>query len=167
MSAKAVDGARGRVPAQRRGVGLAIAVLGLVGTAISAYLAYAHYQHVSTLCLPNMECDAVLSSRYAQLWDIPLSLLGLGMYVVLVVLGVLIWRGPPAWQGLVGLGAYAVALSATVFSLYLYYLEIFEIEAFCTWCVASSLVVFALMALTSISLRAVSRSARQSSAKAA
>ena len=143
-------------------MGLAIAVLALVGTAISAYLAYAYYQHVSTVCLPIMECDEVLASRYAQLWGVPLSLLGMGMYVALVVLGTLIWRGPGKWQGLVGLGAYTVALSATVFSLYLYYLEIFEIEAFCTWCVASSLVVFSLMALTAVNVRSVLRSVGQS-----
>lgn len=141
----------------RSNIGLAIAVVAFLGVLISGYLAYVHYQDVSALCLPGMECDEVLSSPYAQLWDVPLSLLGMGMYLVLVALGTLIRLWPGDRQGLLALGAYAVALSATLFSLYLYYLEIFEIEAFCTWCVASSLVVFTLMALTLVHLRAVRR----------
>ncbi len=131
---------------------MAILILSLVGMAISAYLTYVHYQQTSTICSPGMECDAVLSSPYAQMWGVPLSLLGLGMYTVLTVLGWLLWRGRSERRELVGLGAYTVAMSATLFSLYLYYLEIFEIHAFCTWCVVSSVIVFGLLVLTSVNL---------------
>lgn len=136
----------------RRGFGPLIMLLGLVGTAISAYLVYAHYQHVDMMCLPGMECDEVLSSDYAQIWGVPLAMLGLVMYVVVTVLGYLLWRGPARWRAVTALCVYAVTLSATLFSLYLYYLETFKIRGFCTWCVASSIVVFGLLALTSVNL---------------
>jgi uncharacterized membrane protein len=144
--------------------GLLIAMLGLVGVAISGYITFAHYREVSTLCLPGMDCDAVLSSRYARIGGVPLSLFGLGMYLVLTALGWMLWGELTGRQGLVALGAYAIALAATLYTLYLYYLEIFVIEAFCTWCVASSVVVFALMALTSVNLRAAQRESRRSAA---
>ena len=139
-------------------IGLIMAALGFVGLAISAYLAYANYREVDTLCLPGMECDEVLSSPYAALLGVPVSLLGLGMYSGVVLLGIVMWRLPSARQRLVGLGAYVVALSATLWTLYLYYLELFVIRAFCTWCVFSSLVVFALLALSLVNLSALRRS---------
>lgn len=153
-----VTATRSPRPGRGGSLGLVILILALVGGAISGYLAYVHYRGVSALCLPGMECDEVLSSAYAQFAGVPLSLLGLGMYVVLAVLGFLLWWGSGERRQWFALAAYAVALSATLFSLYLYYLEIFEIEAFCTWCVASSLVVFALMVLTSVSLYRTTRS---------
>jgi uncharacterized membrane protein len=48
------------------------------------------------------------------------------------------------WLALVGLG----------FSLYLTYLELFEIDAICQWCVASAAIMAALAVITT--LRAVS-----------
>jgi uncharacterized membrane protein len=130
-----------------------MAVLGILGLAVSSYLAYAHYREVSTICLQGMECDEVLSSSYASLYGVPLSVLGLIVYALVVLLGLLIWRGSAARQNWFGLAAYVVALSATLWSLYLYYLEIFEIGAFCTWCVVSSLVVFTLMVLALVNIR--------------
>jgi uncharacterized membrane protein len=130
-----------------------MAVLGIVGLAVSGYLAYAHYRELSTICLPGMECDEVLSSDYASLFGVPLAVLGMVLYAMVVLIGSLVWRAPATRQDLYGLAAYVVALSATLWSLYLYYLEIFEIGAFCTWCVVSSLVIFALMALAAVNLR--------------
>ncbi len=74
------------------------------------------------------------------------------MYAVLTIAGWVLWRGAGRYQGLVGLGTYAFSLSATLFTLYLYYLEVFEINAFCTWCVISSIVTFTLLVLTSANL---------------
>ena len=134
-------------PSSVKAVSMAILFLSLAGMAISAYLTYAHYRHASTICLPGMDCDAVLSSPYAQIWGVPLSLLGLAMYAVITILGFFIWQGKGRRRELLGLGAYTVALSASLFSLYLYYLEIFEIQAFCTWCIVSSVIAFSLLGL--------------------
>jgi uncharacterized membrane protein len=131
-------------------------VIGL-GVGISSYLTYVHYGSVTAVCPFNARCDVVLSSPYAQMWGVPLSLLGLLMYAVLTTMGFWLWRAQSRWERLIALGAYTVALSGTLFTGYLYYLEIFELHAFCSWCVASSVVIVGILALSLINFFAVTR----------
>jgi uncharacterized membrane protein len=131
--------------------------LSLVGTGISGYLVYAHFFKIKPVCLPGAPCEVVLSSRYADMWGVPLSLLGLLMYAVLTLMGFWLWQGQSQWQHLIDLSTYAIALSGTLFTGYLYYLEIFELHAFCSWCIASSMVIVSILALSLINLFAVTR----------
>lgn len=122
----------------------AIPLLGLVNLGISGYLTYMHYALASPICLFNLECDEVLTSPYTAIWEMPLALLGLVMYFVLTVLGLLLWRKESKWEHLIVLGTYSLALGGLIFTGYLYYLEIFVLQAFCSWCVASSIVLAAI-----------------------
>ena len=125
-------------------------ILGLAGIGISSYLTYMHYKNLEPICFFNAKCDVVLTSPYAQMWGFPLSLLGLLMYVFLTILAS--WRllVKDDKSGMLDLGIYGTALSGTLFTLYLYYLEIFEIHAFCTWCIGSSIVIFLIFTLSVI-----------------
>ena len=133
---------------------IALPALALIGIGISAYLTYIHFNEIEPVCLPGTDCVKVLSSRYAQMWGIPLSLFGLLMYVALTALGFLNLVERIRRQDLIATSIYALALSGTLFSIYLYYLEIFEIHAFCSWCIASSIVMFKLFILSLINLKA-------------
>jgi len=150
---KKIDRLDRDLPHSNMGIHLAIPILGLAGMGISGYLTYIHYQNLNSICLFGAKCDEVLTSPYSQIWGIPLALFGLFMYAVLTVMGLLLLSKRIARQDLLALGIYAVALSGTLFSIYLYYLEIFEIHAFCTWCIASSLVMFSLLACSLINLK--------------
>jgi uncharacterized membrane protein len=145
----------------RTGIVLSLLVLGLIGMGISSYLTYVHYRSVTAVCPFNAKCDVVLSSPYAQMWGVPLSLLGLLMYAALTLMGFWLWRKQTEWWHLIALGTYAVALSGTLFTGYLYYLEIFELHAFCSWCIASSVVIVSILALSLINLFAVTRRAEK------
>jgi uncharacterized membrane protein len=133
-------------------VKLAISALGIVGIGISGYLTYIHYLNLSSICLFSAHCDAVLTSQYAQMWGIPLSLFGMVMYAVLTVMGLSSLWANKERQGLIALGTYGVALSGILFTGYLYYLEIFVIHAFCTWCIFSSIEIFTILLLSIINL---------------
>jgi uncharacterized membrane protein len=139
---------------QRRkiGVRLTTLILGLSGIGISSYLVYVHYYELSTVCLPGFECDTVLTSSYAQMWGIPIALLGLGMYLVITLLGFWLLFEKGESQDLISLAIYTLSLSGTLFTAYLFYLEIFVLHAFCTWCVASSIVIFGLLILSLVNL---------------
>ncbi len=126
--------------------------LGLIGMGVSGYLTYVHYAHVAPACLAAAPCDAVLSSRYAQMWGVPISLLGLLLYAVLTGMGFWLWRERGERQRRIVLGTYAAALSGTIFTGYLYFLEIFELHVFCTWCIASSIVMVSILVLSTIDL---------------
>lgn len=143
---------------------MAVPILGLMGMGISSYLTYVHWTEVEPVCLPMTDCASVLSSPYAHLWSIPLSLLGLLMYVFLTSMGFLLLREKSEWNGLIALGTYAVALSGTLYSAYLFYLELFEIHAFCSWCLASCLVVTSILVLSLKKLLSTGRSPKKASA---
>ena len=132
---------------------IVIPVLSFIGICISAYLTYSHFTQIETICLPGMHCDEVLSSPYSEMWGIPVYLLGFLMYVVMSMLGMAFYWGVGFKRNTTALLIYVVSLSAFLFNLYLYYLEIFVIHAFCTWCVASSLIVLSLLVISCINLR--------------
>jgi uncharacterized membrane protein len=120
---------------------LAIALLAVVGLGVSGYLSYVHYAGVEPICAASGGCEKVQSSRYAELAGVPVALLGVIGYVL--ILATALVRGDvPAIAGSF------LALAGLGFSVYLTYLELFEIDAICQWCVASAVVMAALAALT-------------------
>jgi uncharacterized membrane protein len=119
---------------------LAVAV---IGTAIAAYLTYIHYAGIEPICAASGGCEKVQSSTYAELAGMPVALLGLIGYVGILVAAFLPGDGAR-------LVAAALALGGFVFSLYLTYLELFEIDAICQWCVGSAIAMTILAVLTTL-----------------
>jgi uncharacterized membrane protein len=126
-----------------RGLRLAVLVLTLAGLAIAGYLTYVHYAELEPVCGLGGDCERVQTSDYAELAGIPVALLGLvGYALILASLAV------PGELGLVA-GA-TLALAGFGFSAYLTYREVVTIDAICTWCVASAVVMTALAVVTCI-----------------
>jgi uncharacterized membrane protein len=118
-----------------------VVVVALIGVAIAGYLTYVHYAGIEPLCAASGGCEKVQSSDYAKLAGIPVALLGLLGYVSILIASLLpgeLARMAASSFSIVGLG----------FSLYLTYLELFEIDAICQWCVASAITMLALTVLT-------------------
>ena len=131
---------------------LSLPILGLVGMGISGYLTFLHYRQMNVICLPSMNCDAVLDSQYSLIWGVPLSLLGLLLYTVITLL--CFWQLSTGAKpnGFTALVLYTFSLAGVLFYAYLYYLETFEIQAFCIWCIGSSVVMLAIFILSIINL---------------
>lgn len=122
-------------------LGIAVAVLSLIGVGIAGYLTYVHYADLNILCLTGGGCETVQASRYAKFVGIPVPLLGLFGYVS--ILGSLLI---PRELGR-GIGM-LFALSGFGFSMYLTWLELARIKAICQWCVASAVVMTLLAIVT-------------------
>jgi uncharacterized membrane protein len=120
---------------------LAIALLALVGLGISGYLTYVHYRGIAPICAASGGCEKVQNSRYAEVAGVPVALLGLIGYAL--ILATALVRGDVA-----AIAGSFLALAGLGFSVYLTYLELFEIHAVCQWCVASAVVMAALAVLT-------------------
>ena len=116
-------------------------VLALAGLAVAGYLTYVHYAELEPLCGLGGDCERVQTSVYAEVAGVPVALLGLAGYAL--ILASLFVRGD---LGLVG-GA-ALALIGFGFSAYLTYRELFTIEAICSWCVASAVLLTLLAVVT-------------------
>ena len=123
----------------------ATAALALVGVGITAYLTYVHYTDGSIVC-PTDGCETVRRSSYALLGSVPVALLGLGAY--LVILGVLCLPRDYSRPTVL-----ATALAGLAFSTYLLAVQATEIGTFCTWCLASDVVITVIAALSALAFR--------------
>ena len=123
---------------------LVAVVAGLAGLALSVYLSALHYQGVVPGCPTTgpINCDAVLSSRYAVVagTSVPTSALGIAWFAVSTALWIAGWRRATyAWSG-IGLASVTV----------LVFMEIVLVGAICLWCTAVHILVLAqvLIAVT-------------------
>jgi uncharacterized membrane protein len=123
---------------------IAVAVLAVAGIAVAGYLTWVHYADVDPICAGGSGgCEKVQASDYAELAGIPVALLGLvGYGAILASLAV------PGDAGRF-VGA-LLSLAGFGFSAWLTYVELFEIDAICQWCVASAVLMTALAAVTSL-----------------
>lgn len=90
-------------------------------------------------------CAAVEHSKYSRIEGVHVSILGLAGY--LLVLGSSLWKGDNA-----RLAGFFLSLFGFGFSLYLTYLELWEILAICQWCVASAIAMTMLFVVNTCRL---------------
>jgi uncharacterized membrane protein len=131
--------------ALRAGVG----ALALAGGVVAGYLTY-HRLGGGTITCTTGGCETVQESSYATVAGVPVPILGLLGYALLF---------GTAWSrtDLARAAGAALALGAFVFSAYLFYVQLELIEAVCDWCLASDLIVAALVPLTLLRLWAAGR----------
>ena len=121
---------------------LATALICVLGLAVAGYLTYVHYAELEPLCVGGGGgCEKVQSSDYAELAGIPVAVLGLAGYGLILAS---LWV--PGDAGRVS-GA-LLALVGFGFSLYLTWVELFEIDAICQWCVVSAVLMTVLAVTT-------------------
>ena len=122
------------------------AALALVGIAISTYITIADAGGGAPVCIAGGHgCQTVADSSYSHIGGIAVSAMGIVGYAA--ICAGMLWPGD--------LGRFAAAAFALVgfgFSMYLTYIEIAVIDAICQWCVASAVVVTAILALSVIRL---------------
>jgi uncharacterized membrane protein len=128
-----------------------IPVLGFMGIGISGYLTYVHYRWLEPVCFAGLDCNSILFSPYAVIWGVPISLIGMVMYTLLTISGLLILLKKNWASSVSAMAVYTLALSGTLYSFFLIYRE-FRMHAFCSWCLASALVVISLLALSLLNL---------------
>lgn len=132
-----------------------IGAIATLGALVTGYLTVVHQLGQSAAC-PTNGCEAVLSSDYASVFGLPLSLFGFLAYTGMAVFALAPLAVNPkkdpklraklddwTWLLLV-----AGATAMVVFSGYLMYLLAFKIKALCLYCLASALFTVLMLALT-------------------
>jgi uncharacterized membrane protein len=130
-----------------RGLRMATAVLAVAGAALTSYLLYVRQTGASLTCASG-GCGTVQSSRYSEVFGVPLASVGFLAYSTL--LATAIARGEPA-----RLAQAVVALAAAGFSTYLLYVQAGVIGAVCDWCLVSDGLMTGLATLALLRLHAV------------
>jgi uncharacterized membrane protein len=117
------------------------AAVALAGLAIAAYLTAVRVAGGSPACAIAHGCEVVQQSRYAELAGVPIAVLGLGGYAA--ILASLTRDGEAARTATAFL-----SLAGFGFSAWLTWVEVAELEAVCSWCVASAACMTALAGLS-------------------
>lgn len=131
-----------------RSLRIAAALVAVAGLGIAGYLTWAHYAHATVVCVAGGGCETVQSSEYSEIAGVPVALLGVIAYGT--ILALILWDAPVA-----RLGAATLALVGMLFGAYLLAVQLFVIDATCSWCLANDVVIApALAVLTALRLRA-------------
>lgn len=130
-----------------RGLRYGQIAVSVAGVALAAYLTYVHYKPAALICTTGGGCETVQQSKYAVLAGIPVAILGLVAWTAALVLA--IWDSELARTLLL-----VVALVALAFAAYLVVLQLFVIDAVCTWCMINDLAITPIfVVLTLLRLR--------------
>ncbi|MFN8616824.1 MAG: vitamin K epoxide reductase family protein [Dehalococcoidia bacterium] len=150
MSAIANPPLQARVPSASPGwrtalVSVLLAVA-LCGVAVAGYLAWENSRGESGVCTIVHGCSTVQQSKYGKLAGMPVSIPGLGLYL-LIAAAAIVWL-----TNLRGLRQYAILVGAFgslfgfLLSVFLTYLEAYVIDAWCIYCIVSASLLTALVA---------------------
>lgn len=130
-------------------LGLISAIVGFVD---SLYLGWLKITGNTAACSQIGDCDAVNSSPYAMIGDVPIAFIGaLGYALIIVMIYVDIRR--PSWAENVSLVLFGVTLVGLIYSAYLTYLEVAIIHAICPFCVLSAVLMSFLFVLSFLRMR--------------
>ena len=126
--------------------------LSLLGIFVAGYLSVKRFTGGNLACTRWAECDLVNNSVYAKIYGVPVAFLGLAGYLLLLGLAVAALETAGSSRRCLLATYFVLALGGVVFSGYLTYLEVFVIEALCSWCVASAIIITLLAIVGGINL---------------
>jgi uncharacterized membrane protein len=129
-------------------------ILTIIGLLVSIYMTIYKITSNDSMCIGSGDCKTVNASRYAEVYGIPVAVLGVAGYsAILAVL--LLERKPGFFQQNGTLLFFGLSLTGFLFTLYLIFVETVLIKAYCPFCITSQ------TAMTIIFIISVIRLVRQ------
>ena len=116
------------------------AVLTLIGLADATYLTASHLAGETVTCIGTANCSEVLGSAYAKVGSVTLAAFGVAAYFTAFSAAILAAFGFARARGVLMI-AVAVMFLAT---LWLLYVQAFLLHAYCSYCLLSAALTFAL-----------------------
>lgn len=111
----------------------------LSGFLISLYLSYSHYFYNPYVCVIDGNCNKVLTSKYSQIFNIPISLLGIIYFFILLISNFLSTR----FSFFKKIIKFLVFIGFLV-GLILIYLQIFILKTICFYCFLVDIILLIL-----------------------
>ncbi len=128
-------------------------IAAVIGVFDSAYLTWIKLSHNETLCAPGLgDCFTVNTSKYAELFGIPIAILGMATY--LFIIGILIFENRIDLLKEYGtLALFGISLVGVLYSIYLSYLEEFVLHAWCPYCILSAIMITVIFVISVMRLK--------------
>jgi uncharacterized membrane protein len=129
---------------------LAIA-LTIIGLFVSIYMTIFKITNNESMCIGSHGCSVVNASRYAEINGIPVAVLGVIGYAA--ILAVLLFESRMSFLQQNGaLVFFGLSLTGFLFTLYLIFVEVAFIKAYCPFCITSQTVMTIIFILSVIRL---------------
>lgn len=122
----------------------AIVGFSAIGVLDSLYLIWLKISDADGGCGGLGDCVTVNSSIYSELFGIPIAGFGLIFYLSVIGISALEDRHPGA-RGWGVLSIFGLSLVGTLYSAWLTYVEVAILRAICLFCVASALLITAIL----------------------
>ena len=123
----------------------------LIGLAVSIYMTIYKLTDNSAMCLGSGDCSVVNASRYSEVNGIPVAVIGVAGYGAMLALLYLEKRSAYFKENGTLL-IFGLCLTGFLFNLYLIYVEINLIKAFCPFCITSQIAMSLIFILSIIRL---------------
>lgn len=127
-----------------RQVTIALAIIGLF---VSIYMTIYKVTSNEAMCIGSTGCSEVNASRYSEINGIPVAVLGVIGYATILALLFLDNR-LSFFQEYGSMIFFGVSLMGFLFTLYLIYLEVALIKAYCPFCLASQAVMIVIFIIS-------------------
>jgi uncharacterized membrane protein len=124
---------------------MSAAFLSLAGLFISGYLYLYKIGKIGSLACGTGDCETVQLSSWSRFAGLDVSLIGVLGYAVLLGVSLAALQPGLASQRWPATLLAALAGLGVAFTGYLTYLELFVIHAVCRWCVASGVIILAIL----------------------
>lgn len=128
-------------------------VAAIIGALDSLYLTWIKLSHNELQCAPGLgDCFTVNTSRYAEIYGIPIAIFGLATY--LVIISIIIFEPRVDFIKENGtLAIFGISLIGVIYSAYLSYLEEFVLHAWCPYCILSAVAIIVVFVVSIIRLK--------------
>ncbi|MCC6299728.1 MAG: vitamin K epoxide reductase family protein [Anaerolineales bacterium] len=110
--------------------------LTIIGLLVSVYMTIYKITSDDRMCVGSKDCSVVNASRYSEVNGIPVAIIGVAGYVALLAAQ---WleRKPGYFQQNGALIFFGLAVTGFLFTVYLIYVEVALIKAYCPFCITS------------------------------
>lgn len=133
---------------------ITLIALAIIGLLVSIYMTIYKITSNDNMCIGSKDCSVVNASRYSELYGIPVAVFGVVGYAAILAV---LWleRNPGFFNQNGTMLLFGLSLTGFLFTLYLIFLEIALIKAYCPFCITSQ------AAMTIIFILSVIRVVRQ------
>ncbi|NJC98914.1 MAG: hypothetical protein C3F07_20160 [Anaerolineales bacterium] len=126
-----------------------ITALAIVGLLVSIYMTIYKVTSNDNMCIGSKDCSVVNASKYSEVNGIPVAVVGVLGYAA--ILGVL-WleRKPGFFQQNGTMLLFGLTLMGFLFTIWLIYVEVALLRAYCPFCITSQVSMTIMFILTVI-----------------
>jgi uncharacterized membrane protein len=126
-------------------------ILTIIGLLVSIYMTIYKITSNDSMCIGSGDCKTVNASRYAEVYGIPVAVLGVAGYAAILAL-LILERKPGFFQQNGTLLFFGLSLTGFLFTLYLIFVEVALIRAYCPFCITSQTVMTIIFIISVIHL---------------